>query len=234
MVEPNNLAQEIYNPTTTVNNITQQVENLTIEPTIRVQIDALPNSNWIKEINLEDELNFDDFHLSHRFHKVADIVIDNETKSDGTPKRQTVILFRYNGIISRSDWNNKDEHLYIMTMNEKIIKIGGTRNGLKARAGSYLCGHHTVERGKSGKCSATNAKIYNTFEFYLNNVENTNIELYAYKLPIKMATIRIEDEETDVVAQTYHKYESIFLDRYKRQSSLGQYPVLSDNADPNI
>ena len=236
-----NIIQGVSNLAIASNNVEEQEESsnneeepTTREPTIQERINVLPNSNWIKEINLEDELNFDNFYLSHRFHKVADIVIDNETKPDGTPKRQTVILFRYNGIILRSDWDNKDEHLYIMTMNEKIIKIGGTRNGLKARAGSYLCGHHTLERGKSGKCSATNAKIYNTFEFYLNNVENTNIELYAYKLPIKMATIIIEDEETDVVAQTYHKYESIFLDRYKRLSSLSQYPVLSDNADPNI
>ena len=226
MNNPNIETQEI-------DNITQLVENLTID-TIKEQINVLPNRKWIKEINLENELNFNDFSLSHRFHKVADIVSDNETKSDGTPKRQTVILFRYNGIISHKDWRNTDEHLYIMTMNEKIIKIGGTRNGLKSRSASYLCGHHTVERGKSGKCSATNAKIYNTFEFYLNNVENTNIELYAYKLPIKMATIRIEDEETEVIAQTYHKYESIFLARYKKQSPLNQYPILSDNADPKI
>jgi len=204
------------------------------ELSIAQRIRELPNCNWIKEINLEDELDFNDFDLSNRFHKVANIVSDNETKRDGTQKRQTVILFEYKAFIPKDDWTNKDEHLYIMTMNGKIIKIGGTRNGLKARAGSYLCGHHTVERGKSGKCSATNAKIYNTFEFYLNNVEDTNIELYAYKLPIKMATIIIEDEETDVVAQTYHKYESIFLNRYKSQNSSNKYPILSDNADPNV
>ena len=52
-------------------------------------------------------------------------------------------------------------------MNDYIIKIGGTRTGLKERCGSYLCGHHVEERDKSGDCSKTNAYIYNTFEFYL-------------------------------------------------------------------
>jgi hypothetical protein len=52
-------------------------------------------------------------------------------------------------------------------MNGYIIKIGGTRTGLKERCGSYLCGHHIEERDKSGDCSKTNAYIYNTFEFYL-------------------------------------------------------------------
>ena len=233
MTEINNNTQTIESSTLDDEKIDRSIENIT-QGIQKLSIEHLPNKNWIKIINLDNELNFNDFNLSHRFHKVADIVIDNETKPDETPKRQTVILFRYKGIITRSDWENTDEYLYIMTMNEKIIKIGGTRNGLKARTGSYLCGHHTVERGKSGKCSATNAKIYNTFEFYLNNVENTNIELYAYKLPIKMVTIPIEDEETEVVAQTYHKYEAIYLKRYKQQSPLNKYPVLSDNADPNI
>ena len=59
--------------------------------------------------------------------------------------------------------------IYIFTINNYIVKIGGTRNGLKDRTNSYLCGHYILERGKSGKCSITNAFIYNTFDFYLQN-----------------------------------------------------------------
>ena len=117
-------------------------------------------------------------------------------------------------------------------MNNRIIKIGGTRNGLKSRCSSYLCGHHTVERGKSGKCSVTNAKVYNTFEFYLNHIENVNLELYGYQLPVSTKNYDIWGENVEIIVQTYHKYESMLLQKYKKQN--GKFPVLSDNADPNV
>ena len=59
-----------------------------------------------------------------------------------------------------------------------IVKIGGTRTGLKGRVSSYLCGHHIEERGKSGDCSKTNGFIYNTMEFYLNL--GCKIKMYGY------------------------------------------------------
>lgn len=64
-------------------------------------------------------------------------------------------------------FSNKFEWIYIFTINDHIVKIEGTRTCLKDRCISYLCGHHTTDRGKSGKCSGTNAYIYNTFYFYL-------------------------------------------------------------------
>lgn len=62
----------------------------------------------------------------------------------------------------------------------KIIKIGGTRKGMKGRAESYLCGHHIQERQKSGRCSVTNAYVYNTLHFYIKH--GINIEIYAYEI----------------------------------------------------
>ena len=69
--------------------------------------------------------------------------------------------------ISNEDFTKKNEWLYLLVINNRIVKIGGTRTGIKGRIISYLCGHHIEERGKSGDCSKTNGFIYNTFEFRL-------------------------------------------------------------------
>ena len=94
-------------------------------------------------------------------------------------KEKTEIMFK--PVIEKSKWNSKAEWIYIFLMDNKIIKIGGTRTGLSGRCGSYLCGQHVPERGKSGDCSKTNAYIYNSFVFYLKN--NYKIEMYGYELP---------------------------------------------------
>jgi hypothetical protein len=91
-------------------------------------------------------------------------------------KKKTLIKFV--PLISAKEFNENQEWLYIFTVNNKMVKIGGTRDSIKARCGSYLCGHHVVERGKSGRCSVTNSIIYNTFEFYLKL--GYKFQMYGY------------------------------------------------------
>ena len=114
-------------------------------------------------------------------------------------------------------------------INGRIVKIGGTRIGLKGRVISYLCGHHIKERGKSGDCSKTNGFIYNTFDFYLTM--GCKIEMYGYELPKTEIIIEIFGKETKIIAQTYHAYESTFLEDYKK--NYNTYPLLCDNCDPD-
>jgi hypothetical protein len=38
-------------------------------------------------------------------------------------------------------------------------------------------------------------------------------------------------KETKITAQTYHAYESTFLEDYKKNYS--KYPILNDNCDPD-
>jgi hypothetical protein len=38
-------------------------------------------------------------------------------------------------------------------------------------------------------------------------------------------------KETKITAQTYHAYESTFLEDYKK--NYNEYPILSDNCDPD-
>ena len=92
-----------------------------------------------------------------------------------------------------------------------------------------MCGHHVLERGKSGDCSKTNAFIYNTFDYYLN--QGYKIKMLGYKLPKTETQVDIFEKKIKVIAQTYHAYESTFLQDYKK--NYNSYPILSDNCDPD-
>ena len=190
-----------------------------------------PIKNWIKKIPIDKTIPFEEYHHKNYFIPIADIVLDSELcttgKKQGTKKRNTLIQFV--PTISLEAFNKKTEWLYLLVINGMIVKIGGTRTGLKGRVASYLCGHHIEERGKSGDCSKTNGYIYNTFEFYLNL--GCKIEMYGYELPKTEITVEILGKETKIIAQTFHAYESTFLEDYKK--NYNEYPILSDNCDPD-
>ena len=128
-----------------------------------------PIKKWIKLISIDDCISIDDYNRKDYFIPIANIILDDELitsgKKEGSKKRKTLIQFIPK--ISNEDFTKKNEWLYLLVINNRIVKIGGTRSGIKGRIISYLCGHHIEERGKSGDCSKTNGFIYNTFEFRL-------------------------------------------------------------------
>jgi hypothetical protein len=186
-----------------------------------------PVKHWIKLIDTSNSMKFKDYHRKKYFTRVAGITLDTDLNKSGKKKRNTVIKFV--PTISNELFKRKTEWLYLFTINGCIVKIGGTRTGIKSRASSYLCGHYIRERNKSGDCSKTNGFIYNTFEFYLKL--GYKIEMYGYQLPKTEFTIDIFGKQTKVSAQTYHAYESTFLSDYKK--THGKYPQLCDNCDPD-
>lgn len=187
-----------------------------------------PFKKWIKLIPFDESVSLDEYDKKDYFKLVADIVLDDELNNKGTKKRKTLIQFV--PTISNDDFNKKSEWIYLLVINGIIVKIGGTRVGLKGRIGSYLCGHHIRERGNSGDCSKTNGFIYNTFEFYLKL--GCKIQMYGYELPKAEITIETLNNETkNVPTQVYHIYESMFLEDYKK--NYKEFPILSDNCDPN-
>jgi hypothetical protein len=188
------------------------------DPTFTYEND--PTKPWIKLIPLHKTILLEEYNRKHYFHSIATIVLDKEEK------RNTVLQFIPT---SKEEFAEKAEWLYLFVMNQRIVKIGGTRTGLKGRVASYLCGHHVKERGKSGDCSKTNGFIYNTFAFYLSL--GCTIEMYGYKLPKTTAMIDLFGKETMITVQTYHAYESTFLEDYKKMYQ--EYPMLSDNCDPD-
>lgn len=186
---------------------------------------------WIKQIPINKTITFEEYNRKDSFIKIADVILDCDKfvtgKKNGEKKRNTLIQFVPE--ITSENFSKKTEWLYIFVINNRIVKIGGTRTGLKGRVGSYLCGHHVTERGKSGDCSKTNGFIYNTFEFYLSL--GCKIEMYGYELPKTEFEIEIFGKKTTITAQTYHAYESTFLEDYKK--NYNEYPLLSDNCDPD-
>lgn len=186
---------------------------------------------WVKLIPNSKTISFNEYNRKEYFIPIADIVLDTELHTSGikkgNKKRDTVIQFV--PTISNDEYVKKNEWLYLLVINDMIVKLGGTRTGIKGRMVSYLCGHHIEERGKSGDCSKTNGYIYNTLEFYLNL--GCKIKMYGYKLPNTEIIIDIFGEETKIKTQTYHAYESKFLEDYKK--NYNEYPILSDNCDPN-
>ena len=187
----------------------------------------MAHSTWIKNIPFERCPILATYDNISHFHKVADIVIDEDLNQKGTKARQTVI--KAVPTISAKEFGVKaTEWLYMLVINGHVVKIGGTRDGLKSRWSSYLCGHHTPDRGGSGKCSVTNAFIYNTLDHHLRM--GHTVEMYGYKLPGTIVTHNILGEEVTFSVQTFHKYESKFLQAFYK--TYGAMPVLSDNADP--
>lgn len=185
-------------------------------------------SKWVKLIDFDRAIAFDKYDRAHSFKLVANVVCDDGLRTNGKKKRASVIKFE--PCISETEFTRKSEWLYLMTINGRIVKIGGTRTGLKNRTQSYLTGHHTLERGKSGSCSSTNAYVYNTFDHYL--ALGYKIALYGYLLPTARVSITVFKKRIDIGAQTYHAYESMFMEDYAR--AYGAIPQLCDNSDPEF
>lgn len=216
----------------------KKVNKLAIKPGSSIRSICINNSfnnspikKWIKLIPTDNTISFDKYKRKNHFIHVANIVLDNDVFTTGKKRGQRMrnTLIQFISTISHIDFTKKKEWLYIFTINGIIVKIGGTRSGIKGRTISYLCGHHIRERGKSGDCSKTNGFIYNTLLFYLQ--QGCKIQMYGYELPVKEITINVFDEEMKIPAQTYNIYESIFINDFIKEYCCK--PYLCENSDPD-
>ena len=199
--------------------------------------DAEARAKWSKYdvINLtETEVLIDEFNqlCGGVFQLGATLSLDNERKTNGEKKRQTIIK----AVADHPDWNSEIEAIYAIVRDGKIMKLGGTRNGMKKRWGSYKCGHCVPERLQKkngepfpGKMSVTNAFLYHTIEDGLLRGEDW--KFYIWKLPTVQVTVDILGTPTTVIAQTYHAYESKIMQKFSQIA--GDIPLLCNNADPN-
>jgi len=203
--------------------------DISVKENIKELYESSLIKKWIKLIPKNKSILFEDYNKKDNFIPIADIILDTEInttgKKEGLKKRNTLIKLDN---FDKKQIEEKTEWVYIFTINNRIVKIGGTRDGIKNRFGSYLCGHHIPERKKSGKASETNKYIYNTLYFYLEN--GCNIKIYGYKLPHEFITRTMFGKDVKIRVQTYHSYESILMDEYKAQ--CGFIPFLCDNSDP--
>ena len=165
-------------------------------------------SKWVKEINDSLKLKFDDFSLYKNFTKIGNFELTND-------KRLLWSLVCEND--KQDIYSRYQNGIYVITFNDYIVKIGGTKVGMAGRISSYCCGHCIPERKKKngehypGKMSVTNAYIYNPIE------------------DIEVKKIIFGEEQTFKV-QCYDEYEKIALNKYKEQ--VGEFPILSYNSHP--
>jgi hypothetical protein len=203
------------------------VIDITKDENIVVNFNNSAIKKWIKLIPFSKTYDFETYKRKDNFIYVANIILDDELNVKSKKKRNTLIKFVPQ--IDQLLYNEESEWIYIFLVNDRIVKIGGTRTGLKGRVSSYLCGHHIEERGKSGDCSKTNGYIYNTFYFYLLN--NADIKMFAFQIPVVKQVYNILDKNCEIKLQTYHAYESIYIEDFKQL--YGEIPFLCDNSDPN-
>ena len=151
---------------------------------------------------------------------------------DESARRNTTIIANP---VELAAWKEKSERIYLLVRDGLVMKIGGTRTGMKDRWGSYLCGHCVQQRNKKdgtpfpGKMSVTNAHLYHTIERDILST-SANWEIWCWKLPVTIVTVDILGEPTNIVAQTFHAYETKCIKRFK--DITGRIPLLCDNSDP--
>lgn len=164
-----------------------------------------------------NELNIEEFKYNDAFTKVCDVLLDEDTA------RKTAIKFV--PVIPVKDWQEHCEWVYIFTCDKRVLKIGGTRTGLKNRTQSYLCGR--PEFREKGTCSTTNYVIYKSFQALLE--AGHVIEMWACRLQEHKIEVENIGIKCTVPVQTYHVFEAKMLEAYKQQK--GAFPILSNNAD---
>lgn len=205
-----------------------------VSPTKQVYNDKFKDGEqarikWNK--NIDEKIANYDIHkynkkCNNHFIQIATISLD-----DSTDRKTTLKV----DIQDEKKWNSKKEHIYIIVRNDKIIKIGGTRTGMKNRWSSYLCGYFVPQRTKKngtsylGKMSVTNAYLYHTIEQDLLTTQST-WTIYIWKLPNKKYTENILGKNVEIISQTFHAYETRCIEKYKELT--GHIPLLSSNCDP--
>ena len=161
------------------------------------------------------------------FSHYANIVLDPN------PKRGTTIIA---SPASPAIWKQAGEYIYTIVKDGVVMKIGGTRTSMGERWGSYLCGHCVPQRNKKngepypGKMSVTNAHLYHTIEHDLLENEG-KWEFWCWKLPVTTVQVDIMGVPTEIIAQTFHAYESRCMEKFREIT--GHIPQLCDNADPS-
>jgi hypothetical protein len=220
------------NLTTQMNTMVSKFSGMTVEPKIMKKFTDGKDARdiWSKTINYEDEtLTVQDYNsrCKQTFKKIGSIILDDSSK------RLTLKVDVEDDMTTK--WKNNGEYIYLICRDNIIVKIGGTRTSMKERWGSYCCGFCVPQRTKKngepypGKMSVTNAYLYHTIEADLLE-HDKKWDLYIWELPVTKFKIEILGVEEEVIAQTFHAYETCCFKIFKEIT--GKIPVLCNNCDP--
>tara|TARA_B100001142_G_C14207289_1_gene606215 strand:+ start:226 stop:843 length:618 start_codon:yes stop_codon:yes gene_type:complete len=192
---------------------------------------AVARHSWRKPIRKEEvTMAVYNERCAGNFQKCGDIVLD-ETES-----RQTTLLVKIPPELN-ARWSRETEHIYAIVRKGEVMKLGGTRTGMKKRWDSYKCGHCVPQRIQKrsgepfpGKMSVTNAHLYHTIEADL--LEGGHWEFWSWELPAHNFEVEMPTGvKVQIATQTYHAYESWSMSEF--QGMAGHIPQLCNNSDPN-
>lgn len=172
--------------------------------------------------DFSNELPVSFFVEKYGFYKIADADLKSVDRFEKNPEVNPI---DYKVVVGmEKKYNEYRELIYILAIDGKVAKIGGTYVGMKGRHQSYNCG--TRKARAKGTCSVTNFNITETQ--YAAIMSGKNVEWYVYDVPLAEATINVWGEEMTYNAKTFYKYESALCNKYKELT--GHFPILSSNA----
>ena len=101
---------------------------------------AMARASWRKPLRAEKvTMAMYNERCSGNFQKCGDIILDK------LESRQTTLLVEIPPEL-KSRWSRETEHIYAIVRNGEVMKLGGTRTGMKKRWDSYKCGHCVPQR----------------------------------------------------------------------------------------
>ncbi len=120
-------------------------------------------------------------------------------------------------------YEGEGEYIYLICFNNKVIKIGGTRTGMKKRMGSYKCG--TRRYRKKGTCATTNYHLMEAM--YAALMEGKQVDFYVYKVPTIQTTQEVFGETKTIETSMFTHFESRLIEVFTDVN--GTRPVMSPN-----
>ena len=172
--------------------------------------------------DLSNELDAKQFAEQHGFYLACTAEIKPEARFVKNPDVNPIQYVPTKG--REEQYKEYAERIYILAIDNKVAKIGGTYTGMMKRHQSYNCG--TRKARAAGTCSTTNYHI--TEEQYSALSEGKSVEWYVFDVPLAEATINVWGDEMTYNAKTFYKYESALCAKY--QELTGHFPLLSANA----
>lgn len=171
-------------------------------------------------IDFSKELSIEQF-LPYGFYKIASSTLKSKKRFESNPDVNPIDYIPVSEHLDK--YKEYCELIYILTIDSKIAKIGGTYVGMKGRHQSYNCG--TRKARKSGTCSVTNFNV--TEVQYASLMNGKSVDWYVYEVPIAKTILNVWGEEIEYNSKTFYKYESSLCEQYKKLT--GHYPLLSTN-----
>ena len=172
--------------------------------------------------DLSSELNANEFATQHGFYLACTAKIKPEYRFVKNPDVNPIQYVPTKG--HEDQYVEYAERIYILAIDNKVAKIGGTYTGMKKRHSSYNCG--TRKARNKGTCSVTNYHL--TEAQYTAIRDGKKVEWYVYDVPTQELKANVWGKERTVTPKLYTFYEADLCQMYADKT--GHFPRLSKNS----